>query len=73
MAGGREPSPFYESRFQPTDAEKLDRYNRLLVNAGRYQAADGRLTSITTSGRAAARCRDDGVPAHGERDPVVAG
>ena len=43
-AGGREPSPSYESRFQPTDEEKLDRYNRLLVNAGRYSAADGRLT-----------------------------
>jgi CubicO group peptidase (beta-lactamase class C family) len=43
-AGGREPSPFFKSRFQPTDEEKLDRYNRLLINAGRYRAADGRLT-----------------------------
>jgi hypothetical protein len=44
VAGGREPSPFYETRFRPTDAEKLDRYNRLLVNAGQYDAADGKLT-----------------------------
>jgi hypothetical protein len=30
--------------FPADHEEKLDRYNRLLVNAGRYSAADGRLT-----------------------------
>lgn len=31
---GTEPSEFYKERFQPSDSEKLDRYNRFLVNAG---------------------------------------
>ena len=39
--GGSEPSPFNEQRFNPTEAERADRYRRLLVNAGRYEIADG--------------------------------
>ncbi len=42
-ASGQEPSPFYEDRFQPSETEKLARYDRLLINAGTYDLADGRL------------------------------
>lgn len=37
---GAEPSEFYKERFQPTDSEKLNRYNRLLINAGTYSVQD---------------------------------
>lgn len=43
-ATGQEPSPYYEERFRPTDEEKIDRYGRLLINAGRYTMAEDRLT-----------------------------
>lgn len=43
-AGGDKPADFYKERFQPTDAEKLARYNSLLVNAGTYTLTDTTLS-----------------------------
>jgi hypothetical protein len=37
-------SEYFAERFNPTDAEKLARYNSLLVNAGRLEIAGGLLT-----------------------------
>jgi hypothetical protein len=37
---GNEPSEFYKKRFQPSESEKLNRYNSLLVNAGTYSVED---------------------------------
>lgn len=39
-ASGNEPSEFYKKRFQPSDSEKLNRYNSLLVNSGTYSIED---------------------------------
>ncbi|MEW6211823.1 MAG: hypothetical protein AB1631_25930 [Acidobacteriota bacterium] len=43
-AGGTTAAPYYAQRFAPTDAEKVARYSSLVVNAGRFEAANGVLT-----------------------------
>lgn len=40
---GTEPPEFYKKRFQPSEPEKLNRYNSLLVNAGTYSVKDSTL------------------------------
>ncbi len=42
-ASGAEPTPYYETRFVPTDSERIARYNALLVNAGRYTVSGDEL------------------------------
>lgn len=44
-AFGSEPSEYNADRFNPTDAEKLARYQALLVNAGRFDV-DGEILTI---------------------------
>ncbi|GEM_PF-1541006 len=44
-AFGPEASDYYADRFRPTDAEKLARYEVLLVNAGRFDL-DGNVLTI---------------------------
>ena len=44
-AFGPEASDYYAERFRPTDAEKLARYEVLLVNAGRFDL-DGNVLTI---------------------------
>lgn len=44
-AFGPEAADFYSDRFNPTDDEKLARYNTLLVNAGRFDL-DGDVLTI---------------------------
>ena len=43
-AFGPQKSDYFAKRFNPTDAEKLARYNALLVNAGRFELDGGVLT-----------------------------
>ena len=43
-AYGDKTADFYKKRFQPTDTEKLARYNSLLVNAGTYTLTDTTLS-----------------------------
>lgn len=43
-AYGADASEYYVARFNPTDAEKLDRYGRLLVNAGSFELSADLLT-----------------------------
>ncbi len=43
-AGGKAPAPFSAKPLRPTDAEKITRYSSLIVNAGRFEVSDGKLT-----------------------------
>lgn len=43
-AHGAEPSEYFVERFEPTDDEKLARYGKLVVNAGRLEREPGLLT-----------------------------
>lgn len=43
-AGGASPAPHSATHLQPTDTEKIARYGTVIVNAGRIDARDGRMT-----------------------------
>ncbi|UCF65120.1 MAG: lipocalin-like domain-containing protein [bacterium] len=45
------PDPFFSERWNPTDKEKIERYNSLVVNSGTYKLLGSHLTAFPVVAR----------------------